>query len=117
MAKTKEKIATQHYHDLNRLFSQAKYLCMKEMLPPKDVFIREYPLSTIGIVSIRKFWEVCLELGIVKHPFFEDETKYSPFEKELYDLCCKYMYSDEEDCETEHFRKEAQSLFKKYELI
>lgn len=116
MVKTREKMATRHYNDLNRLFSVAKYLCMQEMLPPKDVFIKGYPLSTLGIVSMKKFWEICLELEIVQHPFYENETKFSPFEKELYDLCNQYMYADDEGFETEKLKQKVQDIFDRYHI-
>lgn len=114
--KTKKKMALRHYHDLNRLFNQAKYLCMKEMLPPKEEFVSNYPLSTIGIVSVKKFWEECRELGIVQHPFYTREEDFSSFEKALHEICCQYMYSDEEGSTTETVRKQIQNLFAKYNI-
>lgn len=123
--KNKKKKSVRHYNDLNRLvnhlFNQTKDICMKEMLPPKEEFVRDYPLSIIGICSIKKFWEVCFELGIVQHPFYEDETKYNPFERELHELCDLFRYADEEDYKRskltmDEFRQRVEELFDKYQI-
>lgn len=111
----KRSKAIEHYYALYDLFSEPKYICMKEMLPPKEQFVSEYPLSIIGICTTRKFWEVCYELGIVTH-FFQDKSEFNEFEKELHDLCEKYMSSYPEDFTTEEFKKEVEELFKKYKI-
>lgn len=118
--KNKKKKSVRHYNDLNRLFNhlfnQTKDIRMKEMLPPKEEFVRDYPLSIIGICSIKKFWEVCFELGIVQHPFYEDETKYNPFERELHELCDLFRYADGEDYNMDEFRQRVEELFDKYQI-
>jgi len=111
--KNKETVASKHYEGLKNLSNKPQYSSLKELLPSKEEFIKDYPLSAIGIVSIKKFWEVCLSVGIVEHPFYEDESKFNPMEKELYDLCIKYMYNDEYYDE-DKFKGEVRKIIKKY---
>lgn len=114
--KNKEMVASEHYEGLKELSNKPQYSSLKELLPSKEEFIKDYPLSAIGIVSIKKFWEVCLSVGIVEHPFYEDESKFNPMEKELYDLCCKYMYYDDEDYNESKFKDEIRKVFEKHNV-
>jgi hypothetical protein len=114
--KNKEIVASEHYEGLKELLNKHKYTSLKELLPSKEEFVKGYPLSAIGIVSIKKFWEICLSIGIVEHPFFEDESKFNSMEKELYDLCTKYMYSDDEDYSGNKFKEKVRRIFEKYNI-
>lgn len=104
----KNDIALKHYIGLK----QNNYL--KEISSTKDDFIKKYPISLIGIVSTRKFWEVCRECEIVEHLFYDDDNKYSDFEKEIHFLCEKYMYSEENDYSIETFKQDIIYTFNLY---
>lgn len=112
--KNKKIVASEHYEGLKGLSDKPQYSSLKELLPSKEEFIKDYPLSAIGIVSIKKFWEVCLSVGIVEHPFYEDESKFNPMEKELHNLCDRCIYCD--DYDENEFRKDVKKLFEKYKI-
>lgn len=104
------EIATLHFDALNDLSDKKSYEEIKDLLPSKEEFITHYPISTIGIVSTRKFWEECVECGIINHTFFDD-SDFSEFEKNLHDLCEKHMYLYDEEYSTEQFKKDVMELF------
>lgn len=112
--KNKETVASKHYEGLKNLSNKPQYSSLKELLPSKEEFIKDYPFSAIGIVSIKKFWEVCLSVGIVEHPFYEDKSKFNPMEKELHNLCskCNDEYYDEDK-----FKEEVRKIIKKYNTV
>lgn len=106
------EIATLHYDALSNLSDKETYAEIKGLLSSKEEFIKHYPISTIGVVSTRKFWEECVECGIVNHTFFDD-SDFSDFEKKLHDLCEQHMYSYEEEYSTEQFKIDVVDLFTK----
>lgn len=114
--KNKKIVASEHYEGPKNLSNKPQYSSIKDLLPLKEEFIKNYPLSTIGIVSIKKFWEVCLSIGIVEHPFYEDESKFNPMEKELHNLCSKYMYYDDENYNESKFKDEIKKVFEKHNV-
>ncbi|MTI71300.1 MAG: hypothetical protein FH751_13705 [Firmicutes bacterium] len=86
----KNEIARKYYADLISLKSIDNNVCKKIYAKTKkigkDEFINNYPISTLGIINYRTFWEICMELEIVNHPYYYDRNKYSPFELKLHNI-------------------------------
>lgn len=113
----KEKLARQYYEDLielqNSKVKLPKNLSEKVKKIDKERFIKEYPLSTLGVINYRTFWEICLDSGIVHNPFHCDYEDLNAFEKKLHNIISSLIYMPEDS----HYTKDdIMILFKKYKF-
>lgn len=114
--RNREAIASEYYDKLKDFLSKPQYSSLRELLPPKEEFIKNYPLSTLGIVTPRRFWEECLHVGIIEHHFWDDDELFTPFEKELHYFCESNMYCPEEYTQSD-FKRDVENLFRKYRIL
>lgn len=117
MTLDKERIAKEYYKGLLDLKTYdndiTKKLYEKAIKTDEDKFVREYPLSTLGIVSYRTFWELLLELKIVNSAFHSDENKYSnDFEIRLKKVIEDLIYNKN----TLYTLDDIKAIFKKYQV-
>lgn len=116
MKTSKEKMALRHYRRLKRQFSHLAVLDMDNTFLPKETFIKEFPLSILGFVSVGAFWRICRKLNIVQHRFYAKKEKFSPFEQQLHDICIRYRNSENKLSELKHCKNDIQKLFETYNI-
>lgn len=112
----KAEIAKKYYNGLLELKNSeseiSKELYKKVKKIGKERFIREYPLSTLEIVSYRTFWELLIELSIVKRPFHCDYKEYNDFEYNLRTIIDDVINKNNK----KHNNEDIIGLFKKHKI-
>lgn len=78
----------------------------------KETFIQEYPLSSLPIVSRKRFWMSCHELGIVERYWIE-EYDYNEFETKLRDVLERLPSKYREEYQTASI-EDVKRLFQTY---
>lgn len=118
MIKNRENIAKEYYKELINLYNQDNDICRqlsrKAEIIGEERFIKDYPLSILGVVNYRTFWEICKDLGIIKNPFFCEYGKYDDFEKRLYDIISSIIYMGDKSGYTENDIRELFYQYRKY---
>lgn len=116
MSFNKELKAKEYYRGLLELKNSnnevTKRLYEKAIKIGESRFIEEYPLSTLGIVSYRTFWELLLELKIVNNPFHFEGNPDTDFEKNLRNIIEGLIY----DRNTHYTVNDIIGIFKKYRI-
>lgn len=112
----KDQIAKEYYDGLLALknFDNdiIKRLYRKVCKVDRDKFIEEYPISTLNIVSYRTFWDLLLQLDIVKNPFHVDQSQSDEFECKLKNIIESLIY----DKSTNYSVNDIIYVFKKYKV-
>jgi len=112
----KREIAKEYYNSLLELKDTESYitrkLYKKTCKIDKHKFIEEYPISTLEIVSYRTFWELLLELDIVKNPFHLDNPNADEFEIKLKKILDSLIYDETSKYNVD----DIVSIFREYKL-
>ncbi|MGO1712063.1 MAG: hypothetical protein ACTH0B_00930 [Senegalia sp. (in: firmicutes)] len=112
----KEKIAREYYEGLLSLKDSNndinKKLYEKTCKIDKNKFIKDYPISTLNIVSYRTFWELLLQLNIVTSPFNSESNNSNEFEYQLKKVIESLTY----DKFTNYNVNDVLYIFEKYKI-
>ncbi|MBS4539101.1 hypothetical protein GOQ27_11550 [Clostridium sp. D2Q-11] len=113
---SKDIVAKEYYKGLLELKETnneiTSRLYEKAIKIDESKFVNEYPLSTLGIVSYRTFWELLLELKIVENPFHCELTPSNEFENKLRNIIESLIY----DRNTQYTVNDIVSIFKQYKI-
>ncbi|MTI49174.1 hypothetical protein [Sporosalibacterium faouarense] len=113
----KRRLAKQYYEELMQLENSrdeiTKRLSEKLKRIDKDRFIEDYPLSALGVINYRTFWEICFEVGIVHNPFYCDYEELNPFEQKLHNIINSLIHMPNNN---EYTKDDIISLFRKYKF-
>ncbi len=113
----RKKLAIQFYEDLIALEEYEgalpKQISQKVREIGKERFIQDYPLSTLGVISYRSFWEICFDLGIVQNHFHSEYKNFNSFEENLHKIITSLIHMKNF---SKYSNEDIIRLFQKYKM-